>query len=53
MDKPSATPILHEVALALNVNPQIKKIHIEGHTDDRGSAKHNHKLSQKRAELPK
>jgi outer membrane protein OmpA-like peptidoglycan-associated protein len=48
--RPSAEPILDEVRLVLQVNPQIKKVRIEGHTDDRGADKFNLDLSQRRAE---
>jgi outer membrane protein OmpA-like peptidoglycan-associated protein len=43
-------PLLDNVATILNANPQLTKIRVEGHTDDRGPAKYNKKLSQKRAE---
>jgi outer membrane protein OmpA-like peptidoglycan-associated protein len=42
-------PLLQEVYNTLKVNPQIKRIRIEGHTDDKGSDKTNLKLSQRRA----
>ena len=42
--------ILDEVARALEENPQIELLRIEGHTDDRGSEDYNQKLSQQRAE---
>ena len=45
----SAEPILEEVRAVLQANPWIKLIRVEGHTDDRGSAKFNLKLSQRRA----
>ena len=48
--RPTAAPILDEVRLALEANPQIKKVRIEGHTDDRGSDSFNLDLSQRRAE---
>jgi outer membrane protein OmpA-like peptidoglycan-associated protein len=48
--RPTANSILDEVRLALEVNPQIKKVRIEGHTDDRGSDSFNLDLSQRRAE---
>ncbi|QQR89336.1 MAG: OmpA family protein [Myxococcales bacterium] len=43
-------PLLQEVYNTLKVNPQLKKLRVEGHTDDRGRDKYNMKLSQKRAE---
>jgi outer membrane protein OmpA-like peptidoglycan-associated protein len=42
--------ILSQVALTLRANPQIAGVRIEGHTDSRGKAKKNKRLSQKRAE---
>ena len=47
---PESFPILRAVAGILRVTPSIKKVRIEGHTDDRGSSKKNLKLSQARAE---
>lgn len=47
---PESFPILRAVAGILRVTPTIKKIRIEGHTDDRGTSKRNLKLSQARAE---
>jgi len=48
--RPESLGIIDEVRSALEVNPQIKKIRIEGHTDDRGPNEKNLKLSQRRAE---
>ncbi|MCX7942947.1 MAG: OmpA family protein [Deltaproteobacteria bacterium] len=45
--------ILDMVADAINSNPKIKKVKIEGHTDDTGSREKNVKLSQERAEAVK
>jgi OmpA-OmpF porin, OOP family len=42
-------PLLDEVAAVLTENMAIK-IRIEGHTDNKGKAKYNKKLSQRRAE---
>ncbi len=42
--------VLADVALALQDNPQIKKIRIEGHTDSAGADATNLRLSQKRAD---
>jgi outer membrane protein OmpA-like peptidoglycan-associated protein len=42
--------ILDAVTEVLNENPQIELLRVEGHTDDRGSASFNQKLSQKRAD---
>lgn len=41
--------LLDEVAQVLNQNPQLTKIRVEGHTDDRGSDTYNQKLSDERA----
>jgi len=42
--------VLDAVVKVLKDHPEIKKIRIEGHTDTRGSAEHNQKLSQIRTE---
>jgi outer membrane protein OmpA-like peptidoglycan-associated protein len=42
-------PILDEVVRLLKANPGIKKLSIEGHTDDRGAKDMNMKLSDDRA----
>jgi outer membrane protein OmpA-like peptidoglycan-associated protein len=41
--------ILQEVEQTLNVNPHLKLVRIEGHTDDVGADKKNMDLSQRRA----
>lgn len=41
--------LLDEIASMLVDNPQIETLHIEGHTDTRGSAGYNRKLSKNRA----
>jgi outer membrane protein OmpA-like peptidoglycan-associated protein len=48
--KPASLPLLDEVAQVLNGNPQVKKVVVEGHTDNTGAADFNTKLSQGRAE---
>jgi outer membrane protein OmpA-like peptidoglycan-associated protein len=48
--KPVSYPLLDEVAQVLVANPQIKKVVVEGHTDNTGNAQFNTKLSQGRAE---
>lgn len=47
--KTESYEILFQVAETLNENPQIVKLEVQGHTDSRGSAKYNLKLSSKRA----
>ena len=42
-------PLLRSVADALVASPQIKKVRIEGHTDNRGKRDHNVDLSDRRA----
>ena len=46
---PESDQILSEVSKVLEEHPEITKIGIEGHTDNRGSAPYNKKLSQRRA----
>jgi len=41
--------LLNQVAQAINDNPDIQKVRIEGHTDSRGSEKYNQRLSERRA----
>lgn len=48
--KPVSFPILDEVVKLLKANPDIKRVSIEGHTDDRGAVAMNNKLSQDRAD---
>ena len=42
-------PVLQAVANALVTQPEITKLAVEGHTDDRGDAAHNVDLSDRRA----
>ncbi len=46
--KKQSFPILDAVAATLIGNPDIQKIEIQGHTDERGSAAYNRSLSGKR-----
>ncbi len=48
--RPESLGIISQVRSALEVNPQLRKIRIEGHTDSRGSNEKNMTLSQRRAE---
>ena len=48
--KAESFPVLRAVEGILKANPEITKVAIEGHTDDRGGANQNRKLSQARAE---
>jgi OOP family OmpA-OmpF porin len=47
---PKSYPLLDSVAAVLIENPQVKKLRIEGHTDDKGGEGLNTKLSQDRAD---
>jgi OOP family OmpA-OmpF porin len=47
---PDSFPVLQEVADYLKSNKAIKKMSIEGHTDNKGSPDLNKKLSQQRAD---
>jgi outer membrane protein OmpA-like peptidoglycan-associated protein len=46
---PDSYPVLQEIADLLKANKGIKRMSIEGHTDNRGSAELNKTLSQQRA----
>lgn len=48
--RPESFDLMNEITSVIKDNPRIKKISIEGHTDDDGSAKYNKRLSQKRAD---
>jgi outer membrane protein OmpA-like peptidoglycan-associated protein len=48
--KEESFPLLDEIANTLIVTPKIKKVEVQGHTDDRGLDEANQKLSQERAD---
>jgi outer membrane protein OmpA-like peptidoglycan-associated protein len=48
--RPESDGLLSEVADVLLRNPQVLKVEVQGHTDERGSAAFNLELSQRRAE---
>jgi len=43
-------PLLNAVFTLLDAHPEVKLVEVQGHTDKRGSAKYNKKLSQSRAD---
>jgi outer membrane protein OmpA-like peptidoglycan-associated protein len=47
---PDSFPMLQEIAELLKANPAIKRMSVEGHTDNRGGADLNRRLSQARSE---
>ncbi|HWL86334.1 MAG TPA: OmpA family protein [Polyangiaceae bacterium] len=47
---PDSFPMLQEIADLLKSSPAIKKMSIEGHTDNKGAADMNKRLSQSRAD---
>ena len=48
--KKVSDPLLDEVAAVLKEHPEILRVEIQGHTDNRGAPKHNETLSQQRAD---
>jgi len=51
--KATSFPIVDEIVKLLKANPDIKRLSVEGHTDDRGALEMNNKLSQDRADSVK
>jgi outer membrane protein OmpA-like peptidoglycan-associated protein len=47
---PVSAPLLAEVAAVLRESPEIRKVRVEGHTDNHGKPAYNRRLSQRRAE---
>jgi outer membrane protein OmpA-like peptidoglycan-associated protein len=47
---PSSEPLLVQIADVIIRHPELEKIEIQGHTDNRGSDRRNTELSQQRAE---
>jgi outer membrane protein OmpA-like peptidoglycan-associated protein len=47
--KPESFPLLDEVVQTLKENPQLRKLELQAHTDERGSSAYNLKLSMGRA----
>jgi outer membrane protein OmpA-like peptidoglycan-associated protein len=47
---PDSEPLLTEIADVLLRHPEITRVEIQGHTDNRGGHEHNQDLSQRRAE---
>ncbi|HUJ25846.1 MAG TPA: OmpA family protein [Myxococcales bacterium] len=47
--KPESFPLLDQIAKLLNDHPEMKKVRVEGHTDNVGNAAYNKDLSQRRA----
>ena len=46
---PESTPLLLEIADVLIKNPRIKRVEVQGHTDNTGTPEHNQDLSDRRA----
>ncbi|MEO0326694.1 MAG: OmpA family protein, partial [Myxococcota bacterium] len=46
----NSLPLMNEIADVLLRNPDIRLVQIQGHTDDRGNASNNRRLSQARAD---
>jgi len=48
--RPTSDPLLNAVLRVLKEHQEILRLEVQGHTDSRGSARYNRRLSQKRAE---
>ncbi len=46
---PESTPLLLEIADVLIKNPRLKRVEVQGHTDNTGTPDHNQDLSDRRA----
>jgi OOP family OmpA-OmpF porin len=49
-DTPATNDVLNTLVQFMSQNTQVTQLRIEGHTDDKGAAAHNQKLSQERAD---
>lgn len=47
--RPDAAPVLDDVAHIILAHPEIRRVAVEGHSDERGDARYNLRLSQDRA----
>ncbi len=50
---PKSWPLLSQIARVMTEHPEIRKVRVEGHTDDKGKREQNLKLSQDRADAVK
>ncbi len=48
--RPESFPILDEIATTILMNERIRRVEVQGHSDERGSERYNNQLSQRRAE---
>ncbi len=46
----ASTPLLEAIAKVLREHPELQRVRVEGHTDDRGAAAYNKSLSRQRAD---
>jgi outer membrane protein OmpA-like peptidoglycan-associated protein len=49
----SSFELMRQIARVITDNPQLRRIEIQGHTDDQGRAEYNSELSQRRADSVK